>query len=153
LLSWEQRGDWLKLSQVLGQASAEEARAWFDEKLGWLRQFRAEVEQWQGMLEVAEVALAEVQQNGLSRQTAGRFWLKWLRVRQGRCLVVERFAQGVKEGLASEGEKVPRGQTLLGSSDVVESLFGKYKEMLEKSPEKELSASVLLLPLLSGTPS
>ncbi len=44
---------------------------------------------------------------------------------------------------------MPVGQSWLGSSDVIESLFGKYKYFLEKSPEGEVGASVLALPLLT----
>jgi hypothetical protein len=41
------------------------------------------------------------------------------------------------------------GQSWLGTSDVIESLFGKYKCSLEKSPDGEVGASVLALPLLT----
>ncbi len=55
----------------------------------------------------------------------------------------------MKGYLKEEGSKVPVGQSWLGTSDVIESLFGKYKSFLEKSPEGEVGASVLALPLLT----
>jgi hypothetical protein len=44
---------------------------------------------------------------------------------------------------------VPQGQSWLGTSDVIESLFGKYKCFTEKAPYAEVGASVLTLPLLT----
>ena len=100
------------------------------------------------MLDAADLALSEVQQNGMSRQTAGRFWCRWLSGNVTLQWSVREFAEAVREGLAKEGEKIAEGETLLGSSDVIESLFGKYKEQAKKSPQGELGASVLLLSLL-----
>lgn len=151
LLSWHEKADWEALGAALGKASAEESRTWFDEKLGWLVEFRQDVKRWQGMLTVANLALSEVQQNGLSRQTAGRFYCRWKAERQRwASWAEEELALAIDEALAEEGKKIPEGKTLLGSSDVIESLLGKYKELAGKSPQGELGASVLLLPLLGA---
>ncbi len=44
---------------------------------------------------------------------------------------------------------MPVGQSWLGTSDVLESLFGKYKWFGEKAPDGEVAASVLALPLFT----
>ena len=36
----------------------------------------------------------------------------------------------------------------LGSSDVLESLFGKYKDLADQAPSREITANVLTIPLL-----
>jgi len=36
------------------------------------------------------------------------------------------------------------------SSDIIESLFGKFKNRLERSPQSDMNRSVLLIPLLCG---
>jgi hypothetical protein len=51
--------------------------------------------------------------------------------------------------LREEGGKIPSGESWLGTSDVIESLFGKYKWLGEKAPYAEVGASVLALPLLT----
>jgi hypothetical protein len=38
---------------------------------------------------------------------------------------------------------------LLGTSDVLESQFGKYKRYTERGPDKAMNSSILALPLLS----
>ena len=47
-----------------------------------------------------------------------------------------------------EGQKVPVGATYLGTSDVLESLFGKYKMLVARTPGGEITANVLVIPLL-----
>ncbi len=44
----------------------------------------------------------------------------------------------------------PIDESLLGTSDVLESLFGKYKTYSSRSSFKELGASLLLLPVLTA---
>jgi hypothetical protein len=36
------------------------------------------------------------------------------------------------------------------SSDIIESLFGKFKHTIEKSPQSEMNHSILIIPLLCG---
>ena len=39
---------------------------------------------------------------------------------------------------------------LLVSSDIIESLFGNYKQLIERSPQADMNRSVLLIPALCG---
>lgn len=41
-------------------------------------------------------------------------------------------------------------QTLLVSSDIIESLFGKFKSIIERSPSGELNRLIYIIPLLCG---
>ena len=126
----------------------EEARAWLEEKLGWLRDFRQEVGRYQRLLEAVELTQQEVKNHGLGRQTAARVFAQLrLEVRQDASL--GDFLSELRGYLEEEGSKVPEGQSWLGTSDVIESLFGKYKWFGEKAPYAEVGASVLTLPLLT----
>jgi len=42
------------------------------------------------------------------------------------------------------------GQPLLVSSDIIESLFGNFKHIMERSPQADMNRSVLLIPALCG---
>jgi hypothetical protein len=149
LLDWERQGTWGKLGDLLGRTAAQ-ARSWFAGVLGWLGGWRSELAEYEGLLAVAEAAQAQVQHGGLSRQTAGQFWLRW-RASAGRpSWRVACWARRVRRALQAEGARVPEGQTLLGSSDVIESVFGKYKELVSRSSGAEFGPDVLLLPLLTA---
>lgn len=49
--------------------------------------------------------------------------------------------------LRSEGRDRPRNEPLLATSDVLESLFGKYKRYTERSPQNALNSAILTLPV------
>ncbi len=126
----------------------EEASSFLEEKLGWLRDFRHEVTRYGHLVEAVKQTEEEVKNHGLGRQTAARLWQQ-LPAQLRRDSSLEGFFRGLKGYLKEEGSKVPVGQSWLGTSDVIESLFGKYKSFWEKSPEGEVGASVLALPLLT----
>jgi transposase-like protein len=135
------------VAELLGLDELE-ANSFLEEKLGWLRDFRQEVARYQRLIEAVKQTEEEVKNDGLSRQTATRLW-KRMPAQQRRDASLREFLSGLKGYLKEEGSKVPVGQSWLGTSDVIESLFGKYKSFLEKSPDGEVGASVLALPLLT----
>ena len=135
------------VAKMLGLGE-EEACCWLEEKLGWLRDFREELRRYQRLLGAVEVAQREVKNHGLGRQTAALVWRGLSpEVRQDSRLAD--FLTELRTYLEEEGGKVPEGQSWLGTSDVIESLFGKYKWLGEKAPYAEVGASVLALPLLT----
>ena len=135
------------VAKMLGLGE-EEARCWLEEKLGWLRDFRQEVGRYQRLLGAVEVVQREVKNHGLGRQTAALLW-RQLSPEVLHDASLADFLSGLRGYLEQEGGKVPPGQVWLGTSDVIESLFGKYKWFGEKAPYAEVGASVLALPLLT----
>ena len=53
----------------------------------------------------------------------------------------------VSEYLAIEGEKLPVNQTFLATSDIIESIFGKYKIFASSSSNSEINEMILTLSL------
>ena len=49
--------------------------------------------------------------------------------------------------MLEEGDKVPQDKSLLATSDIIESLFGKYKLFSAKSCLKEIGPMILTIPL------
>jgi hypothetical protein len=62
----------------------------------------------------------------------------------------ERFRRDVLAAVAEQAKAIPKGKRYVGSTDVLESLFGKYKEVAERSPIPEVGASVLALPVFTA---
>jgi hypothetical protein len=112
------------LAEQLGPGVAE-AGKWLEEKLGWLREYAREVRAWSYFQKVVQVAEVEVKEAGLSRTS-------WRRVKDrldgGRPPVgAEKAFRGrVLSFVRKEGAKVPARQKYLGSTDVLESLFGHF---------------------------
>ncbi|MDJ0574033.1 MAG: hypothetical protein QNJ65_02550 [Xenococcaceae cyanobacterium MO_234.B1] len=52
---------------------------------------------------------------------------------------LQKNQQRVSEYLAIEGKKVPLNQAFLATSDIIESIFGKYKIFASSSPNSEIA--------------
>jgi hypothetical protein len=146
LLLLEARADTV-LAEQLGR-SISQSRVWLEEKLGWLRGYQEDVRQWSYFQKVGKTAEEEIKHHGLWR-------CSWRRIRQmladetpvtGR---QKRFRQQTLKLVREQGEKVPAGQCHVGSTDVLESLFGKYKDLAEHAPYREITANVLMIPLFA----
>jgi hypothetical protein len=136
-----------EVAALLG-LSEEQARSWLAEKLGWLHGFRQEVGRYKRLLDAVRLTEEVVKNHGLSPQTANQVWGQ-LAPEVLEDVSLRDFLSGLRGYLQEEGGKVPQGQSWLGTSDVIESLFGKYKWFGEKAPYAEVGASVLALPLLT----
>jgi hypothetical protein len=134
------------LAEQLGRSEAETA-IWLEDKLGWLRGYESEVRTWSYSQAVVKSALEEIKEGGLSRTS----WRRVKRRLKGGSppVGIENVFRGqVLSFMREEGSKVPLRQKYLGSTDVLESLFGKYKDLAAQAPCKEITANVLMIPLL-----
>jgi len=61
-----------------------------------------------------------------------------------------RYAEGIREYFIEVESKLRPGERLLGSSDIVESLFGKYKFLMERSPQKAITRLILAIGALTS---
>jgi hypothetical protein len=126
--------------------SVEQSRAWLEEKLGWIQGYQDEIRQWSYFVKIVKCAEEEIKQKGL-RQSS------WQRIRQhlqqGKPVSQreKHFRLQTLKLVRDEGAKVPARQCYVGSIDVLESLFGKYKELAERGPCREITANVLMIPL------
>jgi hypothetical protein len=130
--------------------SVEQSRTWLEEKLGWLRGHQEDLRRWGYFQRVVKCAEEEVKNRGLCQSS-------WRRIRQqlekeGPVGWQEkRFRREALKLVREEGAKVPARQRYVGSTDVLESMFGKYKELAEQGPCKEITANVLMIPLFATT--
>lgn len=127
--------------------AADQGRREFDVRFGWVAAFRAELQEiYEPLVRLGYAAETQIKAEGLHVASARR-WLAsvpgdWLRHPRAQQFTVELLRY-----LHTEGRDRRSEEALLGTSDVLESLFGKYKHFSERGPLRELGASLLLLPL------
>jgi hypothetical protein len=130
--------------------AADLGRREFRERFGWVESFRSELtEIYVPLVQLGYAAEKQVKAEGLHGASARR----WLHAAPDDALRhprVRRFAVELVRYLRAEGHGRPPEEALLGTSDVLESLFGKYKQFSERGPLRELGASLLLLPLATA---
>lgn len=110
---------------------------------GWLKDFRQNLISWSKLFGVAELIQTEVKKNGLSTKTAARCNRKvselldkeWPDTRKS---IEEYFRQETKGMTADE--------ILPGTSDPVESIFTKFKNMVSRNPLREIGSAFLHIP-------
>ena len=97
------------------------------------------------MIELVQTAQQQVKQQGLN-QTASMDFENSIKDK-----VLTAPAEPLKEQiigyLNQEGGKIPDGEIFLGTSDIIESIFGKYKQYTANSPLKEVGKMILTIPL------
>lgn len=136
-----------KLAAKLGLTN-EQSRAWVLERIGWLSDFRDDIALYGAMMQVARVAQTVVKQQGLRRDSRERFDAA-LPAPLPDHPRLQRLIDRVREYLTAEGAKLTDDGGYLGSSDIIESLFGKHKLFTENGTHKGIGPSLLLLPLLT----
>jgi hypothetical protein len=134
------------LAECLGKqrgSSPAEARQWFDRTVGWVRGFAGDLASWRGLLTCIEATRRQIGEEGLHLASGPALEreLEAVDPRGGR------FNARVCEFVKEQGARVPSGRRHVGCSDVIESVFGKYKSYLERSPSPSLGTNVVLFPL------
>jgi hypothetical protein len=116
--------------------SAERLR----EKLGWLEEFRVEVQRWSQWQQIVNVTVEFVDRHGLYAGVADdlRRRLPLCRAQSSESLAEELIAF-----VGSQGAKAFPGERLPGSTEVLESSFGLFKA-LEKQQSRGGFTSLLL---------
>jgi hypothetical protein len=113
-------------------------------KLGWLREYRQAVEQWSQWHAVIQLVVRRVRRHGIDRDTVAE-----LR-RQFDALKLSASGRDVAEamiGFIAEQAWVARlgGERLIGSTEVLESLFGDFKGLQGQQSESGLTGLMLVL--------
>ena len=130
--------------------AAEIGRRKFLEKLGWLFSYEKELQIYAETIEVFDLAKKQLNEEGL-HQKSGLDWLELIKTEKLSDLPwVQSSQQKVSEYLNIEGQKVPHGRFFLATSDIIESIFGKYKIFSSFSTCSEINEMILTL-LLSTT--
>jgi len=89
----------------------------------------------------------EVKSNGLSRKTSKNFQEK-IKTIDLQDSTVKELRDGLVRFFEEETKKFDSNKTWLGTSDIIESIFGKYKVFSEKTPMVEIGKTILTIPAL-----
>lgn len=111
-------------------------------KLGWLIDYQKELEVWSQMVRWTRSLEKQLKLCGLNQESLTNFPNNpFFR----EVSLTNNFLEKIRDYVATESALIPQGQTLLASSDVIESLFGKYKQFSSRCPFKQMGQMVLNL--------
>jgi hypothetical protein len=116
-------------------------------KLGWLRKYAQPVRRWGEMLAVVGGAEHYVRHEGIHAR-AGEDLAALLP--KSTIPAVRRLRKQVLEFVQEQGQQASEGERLLGSSEVLESIIGKFKHVAGEGGRHGLTGIVLSIGALVG---
>jgi len=118
-----------------------------EEKLGWLRGYCSQIRRWREMLDVIETTEHYVRHQGIHRKAADELAALLPKpISKAACTLRQELLAFVQE----EAQQARKGERLLGSSEVLESVIGKYKCVAGERGQHGLTGMVLSIGALVG---
>ena len=118
-----------------------------EEKLGWLRKYVPQVRRWGEMLAVIGDTENYVRHQGIHRKAAEELAAS---LPKSTIPVVQRLRKQLLEFMESQSRQALEGERLLGSSEVLESIIGKFKHVAGERGQHGLTGMVLSIGALVG---
>ena len=118
-------------------------------KLGWIEEYQDLLNIWQEMISITRSLEKQVKQEGLHQQSWSQFEKK-NQEELGKTKGEQRirnFREKIGQWLKEQINIITENEAINISSDVIESLFGKYKYFSRKGPLKEIRRTILTIPL------
>jgi hypothetical protein len=111
------------------------------QKLGWLRDYRRPLAAWAELLEVAARAETYVRRDGYHARAAEELEQEVLPLTRTPASL--RLKAGLVAFVSEQAKDLTQGQHVLGSSEVLESLLGKYKRVQGTHSKGGMTGSLL----------
>lgn len=140
--------DWaeniLRMStQIINKSDKEK----YKEKLAWVKEFKKDITQWSTLLQMLQILKTEVKSNGFRAETKANFE-KEISMLKLESRKLKEVKQDIIQYIEEECKNL--NGTYPGCSDIIESVFGKYKSFSAKSPMKEIGKAVLTIPAFTS---
>ncbi len=146
LMDWaEKQLRLLDCPEVAAQAGLDVAAV--EEKMGWLRAYAPHVPRWRAMLEVLAAAEHYVRHEGIHRQAAEELAAL---LPQTESQPTDKLRGQLLEFIREKAQQVREGERLPGSSEVLESIIGKFKSVAGERGQHGLTGIVLSIGALVG---
>ena len=114
-----------------------------EEAVGGVRQYRDEIEQWRQWVEVGTITEQFVKTQGVS--ASGAQQLQHQLTAAGTLPRTQQLCAEFVQFVTEEGAKANAGERLVGSSEVIESIFGKWKRLEGEQARSGLTGLALAL--------
>ena len=116
-------------------------------KLGWLLEYETALKSWHSMLIMSRAIETKLKKEGLHHKSLFEF--KQTFPKLSSCSHLHNLREGIIRYLEKESAALEGKTPILASSDIIESIFGKYKFFSSRGPLKEIRRMILLIPLLT----
>jgi hypothetical protein len=138
----------IKICSYLDSKKANELEK---EKLSWVLNYRRQLSIYQEMAILFDMSTQEVREQGYRQETTKILKKKGAIIANSKRS--RSFFSKILKTIEQEVKKIPKDSCLLGCSEVIESAFGKFKQLEKNHASGGLTSLVLSLPALLGDTS
>jgi hypothetical protein len=103
------------------------------EKVQWIKRYEQDLECWGQLVDVGRETRDFIRKKGLSKDCYDE--LGDSLAQRDLCPRAEQFSCDLIDFIEEEGKKIPQGKCVVGSSEIIESLFGKHKNISGRGPK------------------
>lgn len=119
----------------------------FNMKVGWVKFYKQDIEKWKQMMTFAITTETLVRKNGITIETTEMMQTEFMELDFSKESAL--FGNELLSSVMQEESKLKnQQQRLLGSSEIIESLFGKFKNLEKVQSKSGFTSLILALPAL-----
>jgi hypothetical protein len=116
-------------------------------KMKWLLEYEEVLKTWHLMLMMSRGIESQLKKEGLHHLSLLEFKQTFLKFPWNSRL--NNFQEEIIKYLQKESSVIEGKNPILASSDIIESIFGKYKFFSNKGPLKQIRRTILIIPLVT----
>lgn len=131
--------------QLLGFIERDKVEKRLKDKFIWLDKYQPDIPLWATMIQMTRTLEKQLKVLGLNQESITQFSENISHLIIPTSL--QTFYQRILNYLKGEMEKIQDDRTILATSDVLESIFGKYKRFSQRCPLKDFRQTLLTIPL------
>ena len=120
----------------------------FQRCLRWLRMYESDIACWTRLIDIAEFSIKHIAENGIYRGLSEKLMFKFDGI--ACCPLSQQLAGLVVQDAAENEYKVKPGHKTVGSSDIIESVFGCFKNLEKQQSASGFTSLVLAIPAMVG---
>ena len=114
-----------------------------EQQMGWIRSYQQPLESWSQMLEVTAASLSYLREHGYHPDARRELAAELANFTARAETPAARVAEDLLTFVEQQSSEIPVGQRLLGSSEVLESLIGKAKQLEGQQSKSGFTKMVL----------
>ncbi len=163
ILKYRDKGDFLAISESIAEKIENkhnvdnalkyinEGTAFFNEKFSWIDKFKKQLKQYSQYVDVIKTIKTEITTSGVSSKTIDKLKIKLKNqhLSGGALKLKKTIMDSMEENFP---KNINDDEIFLGCSDVIESLFGKYKNHCSENSMRGITQSVLIMAAATTKP-
>jgi NAD-dependent SIR2 family protein deacetylase len=132
-------------SEFLPDQEIDKIEKRLKDKFQWLSSYQEQISLWMTRLQMTRTLEKQLKIEGLNSNSLSQFSRSLSSLEIPPCLEI--FKGKIISYLEKQIAPIKEGYSLLATSDILESLFGRYKQFSQRCPLKDFRSMILTIPL------